>query len=91
MGFILFKSGFIMDQKGIKVFMKSLLQIYHTTFLENLVKIVGVSYDIPTYLKPNVASIDTYILLYFGTYLMKGGGVCNITIFDPFDAFNPLT
>ena len=21
---------------------------------------------------------------------MKGGGVCNITIFDPFDAYNPL-
>ena len=62
MGFILFKSGFIMDQKGIKVFMKSLLQIYHTTFSENLVKILGVSYDISTYLKPNVDSIDTYIL-----------------------------
>ena len=55
MGFILFKSGFIMDQKGIKVFMKSLLQIYYITG-ENL-----------------------------------GWGVCNITIFDSFDAFNPLT
>ena len=72
-----------MDQKGIKVFMKSLLETYHTTFSENLVKILGVSYDIPTYLKPNVASIDTYILLYFGTYLMKEGGVCKITILIP--------
>ena len=43
MGFILFKSGFIMDQKGIKVFMKSLLQIYH--FFDKSGEDFGCTYD----------------------------------------------
>ena len=68
MGFILFKSGFIMDQKGIKVFMKSLLQIYYITFSENLVKTLGGEYVTKLFLIPLMLSIrlpnENYIIFH---------------------------
>ena len=68
MGFILFKSGFIMDQKGIKVLMKSLLQIYYITFSENLVKTLGGEFVTKLFLIPLMLSIrlpnENYIIFH---------------------------